>query len=199
MTVVLDVPGTNWWVNTGGLGIAPGEAVVGSGGDTSVVSPRDPLDAARMANQLAPGAAYPDGYLGTITDRQQDKLFTTVTGRLTDRGYQRGVHKGEKLGADQYYWTADCNPGAGIERQSMVQVAMQEGGVVLRTERYVPTGSPEEKLTAMGSRASLTPQQKTEVAKRFGVDPVQNSLPMTQTDPDRVARMQAQGMLPKYR
>jgi hypothetical protein len=193
------VAGTNWWVDTGGLGIAPGEAVVGGGGDTSVVSPRDPLDAARMANQFAPGASYPDGYLGTITDRQQDKLFTTVTGRLTDRSYQRGVHKGEKLGADQYFWTPDCNPEAGIRRQSMVEVDNQEGGIVLRTERYVPTGSPEEKLTAMGSRATLTPQQQAEVSKRFGVDPVQNSIPMTQSDPDRVARMQAQGMLPKYR
>lgn len=193
------MPGTNWWVDTGGLGIAPGEAVVGGGGDTSVVSPRDPLDAARMASQFAPGASYPDGYLGTITDRQQDKLFTTVTGRLTDRSYQRGVHKGEKLGTDQYFWTADCDPDAGIRRQSMVEVDNQEGGIVLRTERHVPTGSPVEKLTAMGSRATLSPQQQAEVAKKFGVDPVQNSIPMTQTDPDRVARMQAQGMLPKYR
>jgi hypothetical protein len=38
-----------------------------------------------------------------------------------------------------------------------------------------------------------------EVAKRFGVDPAKNPLPMTQTDPDRVARMMEQDMLPRYR
>lgn len=191
--------GTNWWVNTGGLGIAPGEAVVGGGGDTSVVQPRSPLDAARMANQFAPGASYPDGYLGTITDRQQDKLLGAVQNRMTDRSYQRGVHAGEKLGQQSYYWTPECNPDAGIERQSMVQVDVQEGGVVLRTPRYVPTGNPVEKLTAMGKSAALPPGQQMELAQRFGVDPVKNPTPMAQTDPARVTQMQQRYMLPSYR
>lgn len=193
------MPGSNWWVDTGGLGIAPGEAVVGGGGDASVISPRSPLDAARMANGFAPGASYPDGYLGTITDRQQDKLLGAVQGRMTDRSYQRGVHKGEKLGQDSYYWTADCNPTAGIERQSMAQLADQEGGIVFQTQRHVPTGDPVEKLTALGKSAALPPEQQMKVAKQFGVDPAKNPLPMTMTAPDRVTQMQQRHMLPSYR
>lgn len=190
---------SNFWVDTGGLGIAPGEAVVGGGGDASVISTRSPLDAARMANGFAPGASYPDGYLGTITNRQQDKLLGAVQNRMTDRGYQRGVHKGEKLGTDSYYWTADCNPDAGIARESMAQLDIQEGGVVFRVERHVPTGNPVEKLTALGNSATLSPQQQMETAKRFGVDPAKNPMPMTQTEPDRVAQMASRYMLPSYR
>ena len=48
---------TNWWVDTGGLGILPGSAATGGGGSTDIVTPRDPLDAARMAQGLAPGAS----------------------------------------------------------------------------------------------------------------------------------------------
>lgn len=191
--------GSNWWVDTGGLGIAPGEAAVGGGGDTSVVMPRSSLDAARMANQFTPGASYPDGYLGTITDRQQDKLLGAVQKGLTSKSYQRGVHNGEKLGQDSYFWTAECNPDAGIERQSMAQLDIQEGGVVYRTERYVPAGDPVEKLTALGKSAVLPPGQQAEVAKRFGVDPVKNPVPMSVTAPDRVTQMQQQYMLPSYR
>ena len=54
-----------------------------------------------MAQGFAPGAAYPDGYLGTITDRQQDKLLGAVQSRLTDRSYQRGVHKAREAGHRQ--------------------------------------------------------------------------------------------------
>ena len=190
------MPGTNWWVDTGGLGIAPGEAVVGGGGDTSVVSPRDPLDAARMANQFAPGASYPDGYLGTITDRRQDKMFGALQTRLTDRSYQRGVHVGEKLGTDQYYWTSECNPDAGLQRQSMVQPVMQEGAIVLQTPRYAPTGNPVEKLTAMGQTATLPVEQQMQVARQYGVDPAANPLPMTMTDPGRAQKYR--NLLPTY-
>ena len=107
----------------------PGGTTVGGGGSTDIIAPRDPLDAARTANGLAPGAAYPDGYLGTITDRQQDKLFGAVQGRLTNKSYQRGVHRGERLGADSYQWTSDCNPDAGIERQmTQTRLVADEGG-----------------------------------------------------------------------
>lgn len=189
--------GSNWWVDSFPAAV-PGGAVVGGGGNAEVISPRSPLDAARMASQFAPGASYPDGYLGTITDRQQDKLFTNVTGKLTDRSYQRGVHKGEKLGVDSYYWTAECNPDAGIQRESMVEVVNQEGGIVFQVPRAVPTLDPVEKLTALGNSAALPPQQQMEVAKRFGVDPAKNPLPMAMTDPGRVERMRQTYMLPTY-
>lgn len=178
---------------------APGGTTVGGGGSTDVITPRDPMDAARMANQFAPGASWPDGYLGTITDRREDRLLADVQGRLTDRSYQRGVHKGERLGQDSYYWTADCNPDAGLQRQAMAQYVDQEGGMVMMTARYAPSGDPVEKLTALGNSAALPPEQQMQVAKQFGVDPAKNPLPMAMTDPDRVTQMQQRYQLPSYR
>jgi hypothetical protein len=190
------VPGTNWWVSAGGFMGASGGTTVGGGGSTDVITPRNPLDAARMADGFAPGASYPDGYLGTITDRHQDKMFGALQTRLTERSYQRGVHVGEKLGAGQYSWTADCNPEAGLVRQSMVEPVVQEGAIVLMTPRYAPSGNPVEKLTAMGKTATLPVEQQMQVARQYGVDPAVNPLPMTMTDPGRAARMR--NLLPTY-
>lgn len=189
------MPGTNWWVTAGDFG-APGGTVVGGGGDASVVMPRDPMDAKRMANGFAPGASYPDGYLGTITNRQQDKLLSAVQTRLTDRSYQRGVHKGEKVGADSYSWTPECNPDAGLARQAQARYADVEGGMVFQTARYSPSGNPVETLTAMGDSAKLPVGQQDQVARQFGLDPSHSTLPMTQTDPDRAASMAH--LLPSY-
>ena len=190
------MPGTNWYVASGAFQGMPGGTTVGGGGDTSVVTPRNPLDGQRMAQGFAPGASYPDGYLGTITDRHQDKMFGALQTRLTDRSYQRGVHLGEKLGTDHYYWTQQCNPDSGIQRESMAQYVNQEGGMVFQVSRHVPTGNPVEKLTAMGKSATLPVEQQMQVARQYGVDPAVNPLPMTMTDPDRAARMQH--VLPTY-
>lgn len=190
--------GTNWYVESGGFNNLPGNAATGGGGDTSIVTPRDPLDAARMAQGLAPGASFPDGYLGTITDRQQDKLMGAVQSRLTERSYQRGVHVGEKLGRDQYFWTADCNPDAGIARQAaQTQLVDDDGALLMYTPRHVPQGNPVEKLTAMGQSAGLPPEQQMQVARQYGVDPAKNPLPMTMTNPTKAAEL-AQ-WLPRYR
>jgi hypothetical protein len=78
----------------------------------------------------------------------------------------------------------------------MVKVVDQEGGTVLMTPRYAPTGNPVEKLTAMGNSATLPPQQQMQVAKQYGVDPAMNPLPMAMTDPDTYARMRQ--LLPNY-
>jgi hypothetical protein len=151
-----------------------------------------------MAQGLAPGASWPDGYLGTITNRQQDKLLGAVQTRLTERSYQRGVHVGEKLGRNQYYWTADCHPDAGIERQAaQTQLLDEDGALLMVTPRHVPTGNPVELLTAMGNSATLPPEQQMQVAKQYGVDPAKNPLPMTMTDPSRAAEMRQ--WLPRYR
>jgi len=191
------MPGSNWWVAAGdNFQGMPGGTTVGGGGDTSVVMPRDTMDGKRMAAGFAPGASYPDGYLGTITDRQEDKLLASVQARLTDRSYQRGVHKGERLGQDSYYWTSDCNPDAGIARESMADYADVEGGMVFQVARYTPTGNPVEKLTALGRTATMPIEQQMQVAKQFGVDPAKNPLPMTMTDPDRAAQMAH--LLPSY-
>src|ERR1700761_8338442 len=187
--------GANWWVSSAPASM-PGGTAIGGGGNTGVVTPRDRLDAARMADGFAPGASQPDGYLGTITDRHQDKMMASVQERLTSKSYQRGVHKGDRLGSQDYYWDQDMNPDAGIQRQSMVQVVNQEGGMVMMTPRFAPSGDPVEKLTAMGKSATLPPEQQMQVAKQFGVDPAKNPLPMSMTDPDQFARMRQ--LLPSY-
>jgi hypothetical protein len=192
------MPGTNWWVDAGEFLGMPGGATVGGGG-TSEIRPRSPMDAARMASQLAPGASYPDGYLGTITDRRQDRLMGAVQDRMTDKAYQRGVHKGEKMGQGAYYWTSDVNPDAGIKRESMARLDIQEGGIVYRVQRHAPTLDAVEKLTALGKRATLTPEQEVKVSRQFGVDPGGSSVPLAMTDPGTVSRMQRDGMLPSYR
>jgi hypothetical protein len=188
--------GNNWYVASSPSMGMPGGTTVGGGGDTSVITPRDPLDAARMANGFAPGASYPDGYLGTITDRRQDKLFGALQTRLTDRSYQRGVHLGDKIGRDHYFWTADCNPDAGIARQATARPVDNDGGIVFMSPRYAPQGDPVENLTAMGNSASLPPEQQMQVARQYGVDPALNPLPMSMTNPGQFARMQH--MLPSY-
>lgn len=188
--------GSNWWVDTGGMQMSPGEAVVGGGGSTAVIQPRDQLDGARLAQGFAPGASYPDGYLGTITDRREDRLFDAVQARLTERSYQRGVHVGEKLGAGQYYWPADQQPDRGLVREAQAQLVDQEGGWVMAVQRFAPAGNPVENLTAMGNSATLPPEQQMQVAKKFGVDPAMNPLPMAMTNPDLVERYR--DMLPRY-
>ena len=105
---------------------------------------------------------------------------------------------GEKLGRDQYYWTADCNPDAGIQRQAtQTQLVDDDGALLMYTPRHVPTGNPVEKLTALGESASMPPEQQMQVARQYGVDPAKNPLPMTMTDPDRAATMLP--WLPAYR
>ena len=149
-----------------------------------------------MANGLAPGSSWPSGYLGTIIDRREDRLLAAVQSRLTDRSYQRGVHLGEKLGTDSYYWTNDCNPDAGLQRQARAVMVDQEGALVYATERYGPQGDPVEKLTAMGNTATMPVEQQMQVAKQYGVDPARNPLPMSMTNPDQFARMAH--LLPSY-
>jgi hypothetical protein len=83
--------GSNWRVDSFSASM-PGGAVQGGGGGsyaTDVIQCRDPLDAKRSAAGFAPGASYPDGYLGNITDRQNDKVFNAVKGKLSSKSYAR--------------------------------------------------------------------------------------------------------------
>ena len=58
---------------------------------------------------------YPDGLLGTITDRRQDKLGTT---RSNTRSYAKGVHKGERVNPGDYIWPDEFNPMTGLEYEA---------------------------------------------------------------------------------
>lgn len=87
----------------------------------------DPLDAMRSMYKRTPDAQYPDGYLGTIQSRRQDRLRSSLQRRSDNKPYSRGVHKGERLDGRDYFWPAEMQPTDGL-------VAQMEG------RRYVPPG-----------------------------------------------------------
>jgi hypothetical protein len=140
----------------------PGSVVrANGGGGHQVIGYRGVLDARRSVgdpSNRVPSAAYPDGYLGTIQGRRDDKLLKSVQSRLTQRSYQRGVHKGERIDPQDYQWTADVNPMAGLDNEATGQ-------------RWAPKGSPTERLAHMGKVNTLTPDEILALAQKTGIDP----------------------------
>jgi hypothetical protein len=113
---------------------------------------RDPLDAARMA-QFTPEAQYPDGYLGTIRSRRDDRLLNAVKERQNARPYQRGVHKGERVSPSDYFWDeAIISPDDGIMRG---MDAVYDGNSFY-VQRMAPlTGSGPVELVANGRMQNM--------------------------------------------
>lgn len=86
------------------------------GGSAAVT--RDSLDAARIGQGRTPSATYPDGYLGTIRSRRDDRLLDSLKNRENQRSYQRGVHKGERIDPGDYYWPQGMDPQRGLVAQA---------------------------------------------------------------------------------
>jgi hypothetical protein len=158
----------------------PGAPVHGGGGGRTLSGYRDLLDAKRSAaTPRTPGAEYPDGYLGTVNSRREDRLLNAVSTRLTQRNYQRGVHKGEKLGGQDYFWTDDFNPMSGLQAQA-------------RGEKWHPVGSTAaEQINHMGKNHLIPPEQMGQVAAQYGVKEI------TPVDPIRQEKMTR--LLPSWR
>lgn len=131
-------------------------------------------------------SAWPDGYLGTITDRHQDKLMQAVQKRLQERSYQRGVHVGSRVGQDSYYWGNDFNP----QSRLLVQSQAVRNGNTLDVVRNRPSGDPIEYLAHMGKWDATNPDQQNAAARKYGVDP--GASPVVLQDPTRRARMARQ-------
>jgi hypothetical protein len=185
------MPGSNWWVDSFPASVPGGTTYGGGGGygSTDALTARDPLDAKRMAAGFAPGASYPDGYLGNITDRHEDKVLGALQTRLSSStSYQRGVHKGEIAGPQAYFWNEDMDPQMGLARQAEAIPADVEGGVVFMTPKFTPTGNPVEMLAHDGVIPTLPAREQERRARAMGVDTAMN--PVTVTDPSRAARMQ---------
>lgn len=81
-----------------------------------------------------------DGYLGTIRTRRDDRgkpygtserVLDSLKTRVTQRSYQRGVHRGERIDPSDYYYPDKLRPERGISRQMR---AVREGNVI-RTQR----------------------------------------------------------------
>lgn len=112
------------WQNLGANGLYGTDTAVGGGGSPV---PRSALDAARMAVGRVPQAEYPDGYLGTIRSRRDDRgrpsstsdtVLNSLKDRQTQRSYQRGVHKGERIDPSDYYYPPDLDPQRGLRNQA---------------------------------------------------------------------------------
>jgi hypothetical protein len=94
------------------------------GGGTPVA--RSELDFLRIGVGREPSAEYPDGYLGTIRTRRDDRgrpnsvseqVLDGLKVRQTQRGYQRGVHRGERIDPSDYYLPSGFAANRGIVRQ----------------------------------------------------------------------------------
>ena len=97
---------------------------------------RGPLDKERMGLGRAPQAEYPDGYLGTIRSRRDDRLLDSLKTRVNQKAYQRGVHRGERIDQSGYFWPLDLQPDRGLARQT--KAAWDQQNQTLMVQRNAP-------------------------------------------------------------
>lgn len=103
--------------NIQSLGNRFNDGYTATGGTGGIrVAGRDPLDSTRLGIGRVPSAEYPDGYLGGMRSRRDDKLLGTE--RSTSRAYSRGVHAGERVPMSAYTWPSDWDPLRGIRNQA---------------------------------------------------------------------------------
>lgn len=122
------------WQSLGGNGFY---GYNNQGGQGTPVA-RGDLDAIRIGTGRVPSAEYPDGYLGTIRSRRDDKLLDSLKNNLNKKAYQRGVHKGERIELGSYYWSPEFSDQTGIKRQMRAQMVNMDGSIQYRVERFAP-------------------------------------------------------------
>lgn len=138
------------------------------GGGTPVA--RSEMDYLRMGVGREPSAEYPDGYLGTIRTRRDDRgrpnsvseqVLDGLKVRQTQRGYQRGVHRGERIDPSDYYLPNAFSADRGVRRQ----MAAAKKGVP--SPKYAPEFSlaPAPHLVNDG-KANISAKEPYEVNKR---------------------------------
>lgn len=109
----------NNWQSLGAGGLYGGNTTTGNGGYGAVMPvSRDALDSARMGVGRTPNAEYPDGYLGTVKSRREDRVLDSLKGHQNQRSYQRGVHKGTRIDPSDYFYPAGLDPQRGLRRQA---------------------------------------------------------------------------------
>jgi len=109
--------------NLGANGLYGTYTTYGGGG---VPVARSELDFLRLGVGRVPSAEYPDGYLGTIRSRRDDRgrpsstsdtVLNSLKIRQGQRGYQRGVHRGERIDPSDYFYPTELAADRGIKRQ----------------------------------------------------------------------------------
>lgn len=113
---------TQNWQSLGAGGVY-GSFNYGGGGTPAA---RSDIDSQRMGTGRVPQAEYPDGYLGSIRSRRDDKgkpystsevVLNSLQARVNQKSYQRGVHKGERIDPGDYAWPDNWNEQTGISNQ----------------------------------------------------------------------------------
>ena len=97
---------------------------------------RDQLDYLRSGWRRTPEAQYPDGYLGTIRSRRDDRLLDGLKQRQQQGPKVRGIHKGDQMDARDYYWQPEFGPESGLINQSMAMETLDG----YMHQRYVSPG-----------------------------------------------------------
>jgi hypothetical protein len=120
------------WQSLGGGGLNGYNNQGGYGGPVA----RGELDAIRIGTGRVPSAEYPDGYLGTIRSRRDDRLLDSIKNRVGQKAYQRGVHKGERIEPSAYYWAPDFNDQSSIKRQMKAKQVEVNGVMIWTTKKY---------------------------------------------------------------
>lgn len=138
------MPNTHQNVQSLGAGGLSGTYTNYGGGGTPVA--RSELDFLRLGVGREPSAEYPDGYLGTIRSRRDDRgrpastsdrVMDSMKIRVGQRSYQRGVHRGERIDASDYYYPEGLEPDRGVRRQMRGKL----DGNVIRVARNVEFAS----------------------------------------------------------
>lgn len=122
------------WQSLGGNGFNGYNNQGGFGGPVA----RGELDAIRMGTGSVPSAEYPDGYLGTMRSRRDDRLLDSIKNRVNQKAYQRGVHKGERVDASAYFWSPSFNDQSGIKRQGKAKMVNINGVNMYMLPRSAP-------------------------------------------------------------
>jgi hypothetical protein len=144
------------WQYLGASGYQGAYTTTGGGG--TPIQPRSELDFLRLGVGRTPSAEYPDGYLGTMRSRRDDRgmptdtLLDSLKNRQNQRGYQRGVHKGEVLDASSYFLPPQLQADRGLKLQAR---AKQVGNTLV-----VSRQSPK---TALGPAPSLVNDGKANI------------------------------------
>lgn len=152
----------------------------GGGGGLPISGFRSILDAKlAAATGKTPEAQYPDGYLGSITDRHADKLLDTIKNNA--RAYTRGVHKGSRISPRDYFWEEGFNLYTTIENRMAGD-----------TQRFAAQGNPAERLAHGGKY--ITNGKARELAQALNI----SYDPQMRVVPDNVRTFHAKTNLPGW-
>lgn len=147
---------SNWSYNSP-VGQQGSITAVGGGGGLPLAGFRSILDARiAMATGKTPEAQYPDGYLGSVIDRREDKLLQTV--RNNARSYTRGVHKGSRIAPTDYFWPDDFHP------MTVMEYRMQG-------KKWTQPGNPLERLVHDGKNMTQAEQVQLRQELNIPADP----------------------------